>query len=290
MIDINEPNIKEYKHYKIKKKNGKFREISAPNEKLKAEQRLILNNDLKRIKIKKYAKGFFDKRDIIENAKTHEGAHWILNMDLKDFFDTITKEKVYDSLINNNVSENRAEYIAEICTLNGSTPQGAPTSPYLSNIVFKPIDRKIQSLCSEHNCVYTRYADDITLSSKDKDNGFDTLQIIKNSVVSIIQKNGFKVNSKKTRTVGRHRNQEVTGITINDKISPSRKKVNWARGIIHRIEKDIENKTILTMQDLEEKYMPSDVLLGKINFIRHVDSKNEKYYIKLKNIYEQLKS
>lgn len=291
MIDIDKVD-EMYNNHRILKRKGyykyhngkrvwippKYRKIQAPFDELKKEQKRILREELNHIKVSNCAYGFVNNKSIHDNAKAHLGAKWILEIDLKDFFDTITEEMVYKALVNNHVPEEKAKYITRICTRYGKTPQGAPTSPYLSNIVCKPMDRKIKKVCKEFDCKYTRYADDITISTK-KDNGYEILQKIKPKIISIINKHGFKINGNKMHTVGKHRRQSVTGIVINEKLNVSNKDIKNFRAKLHNILMNIKDGNLHTLEELEQKYESINSLYGYANFIYSVNPKKCKKYL-----------
>ena len=300
-----------YRCYRILKRKGyyqhlengnrvwvppKYRNITAPSDELKSEQRKILKETLSKININDRASGFVKDKDIRDNAKEHIGAKWILEVDLKDFFDSITREQVKTSLINNRINSDLAEYISKICTRYGITPQGAPTSPMISNIVCKPLDRKIKELAIKNNCIYTRYADDITISSKDKENGYLILQNIKPKLESLIQLSGFKINKSKTKVVGEHRKQSVTGIVINSsteentKLYPPKKERQIFRATLHNILRDINKGEINSFKELEEKYRSYDKLQGYANFLYQVNPEQcSKYLNQVKLIHAMLR-
>lgn len=280
---------KMYKDYKIPKGNGKYRHIQAPCDELKEEQRKILIEDLSSIKINSCAYGFVNGKNIYSNAKEHLEAKTILELDLKNFFDTITYEQVYNALINNKIDKDRAKYIARVCTRNGATPQGAPTSPQLSNIVCKPMDKKIKDLCINYNCKYTRYADDLTFSSSN-DDSFNILQKLKPKVQSIINNYGFRINGTKTHTVGKHRRQSVTGIVVNQKLNVSNRDIMKFRAKLHNIIKDIKNNELHTFEELEQKYDSINSLQGYANFIYQANkNKCQQYVDQVKEIRKTLK-
>lgn len=275
-----------YREFKIKKKKNKYREIQAPNDELKKEQKRILYSEINDIKVSKNAFGFVSKRNIYDNAKIHLGAKWILELDLKEFFDTVTREQVYNALMNNGLSEEKAEYISYVSTRKGFTPQGAPTSPHITNIVCKPMDKKIDKLCEEFDCTYTRYADDITISSK-SENGFEVLQNIKPKLQSIIMKNGFKINGSKTHTLGKHRQQNVTGIVINETTTIPRKKVMQYRGILHNLEREVmagKYKSLMEIDNFQS-------IQGYLAYLyKSNETKYQKYWDQLERIKLALKN
>lgn len=278
-----------YKEYKIPKGNGKFREIQEPFQELKEEQSKILK-ELNSVKINRCAYGFVEKKDIYKNAKRHMKSNYILELDLKNFFDTIKAEDVYNALINNKFSKERAEYIAKVCTRYGTTPQGAPSSPILSNIVCKPLDRKLKNLSIRNKVIYTRYADDLTFSTKEED-GYNTLQDLKKEAQSIINSYGFDINGSKTHTLCKSRRHSVTGIVVNEKMNVSSKDVRAFRAKLHNIFMDIKDKALVTEKELEAKYNSINELRGYANFIYQANpEKNIKYLNQVKKIQKILSS
>lgn len=296
-----------YRVYKVMKKPGhyetldnghrvyvpaKYRTITAPDETLKREQRRILDEVLSKVKISDRAFGFTQDRDIKSNAHEHIDSQWILEMDLKDFFDTITREHVMTALIRNGIDKCEAEYISDVCTWKGTTPQGAPTSPTLSNIVCKPMDKKLRRLAKENGCIYSRYADDIAISSKDKDNGYAILKGMEGSIESIIQKAGFKLNKQKTQIVGSHRKQSVTGVTVNTKrdVYPSSKLRREVDSLTYRALRDARAGKIQTYHDLERELESYHRMRGKANYLCQINKgQNEKYMKRLEELVEILK-
>jgi len=287
MIDLKKKDTM-YKEYKISKGNGKYRLVQEPFPELKEEQSKIAK-ELSAIKISNCAFGFAENRDIFKNAKRHLGSKYILEMDLKSFFDTITEDHVYQALVNNRVDKERAEYISKVCTRFGVTPQGSPSSPILSNIVCKPLDRKIKTLCIKNQVTYTRYADDLTFSSQSED-GFNLLQDIKKEVQSIVNKYDFSINGSKTRTVTKGRRQSVTGVVVNEKMNSPRKETRVFRAKLHNILIDIKNGDLTSLGDLKYKYESINQLSGYANFLYQANpDKNSKYLNQVKKIRSKLR-
>ena len=203
---------------KIPKKSGGYRELDMPSLEVKYIQRWILDNILDKIRISEYATGFCRNKSIIDNAKIHMGKHCIVNMDIKDFFPTITYEQVFRMFLYFGYTREVSFALAKLCTYNGYLPQGSPASPYLSNIICLKLDARLSALAKKYEADYSRYADDITLSGKK-----DIKSIVK-AVNLIIQDEGFRVNDKKTRILYPHQRQEVTGLLVNgDKIRVCKK-------------------------------------------------------------------
>jgi len=207
-----------YTSFEIPKKNGEKRTIQAPVQQLKNIQ-LRLKAHLEKIfKPHVSASAFIKNRGIVYNAQKHTKKSAILNLDLKDFYDHINfgrvrgvlKAKPYE------LREDTATIIAQLCCLNGTLPQGAPTSPLMSNMVCRSLDRQLSKLAKNQRAYYTRYADDITFSFRtiEQNDIFDATSktIIKDELFNLIEKNGFKINNSKTRIQFSDERQTVTGL------------------------------------------------------------------------------
>jgi len=205
-----------YRAFNIIKKNGKKREIHEPLPSLKEIQLWILNEILEKIKVSPYAKAYVRGRSVKDNARFHKRQKKVLSMDLKDFFPSITFKRVLHVFRMIGYREDVAVMLAHLCCVNDSLPQGAPTSPALSNIITSVLDDKIVEYTKEREIRYTRYADDLTFSGD-----FEEGDLIKN-VERIVRRQGFVVNHKKTRVRRRNQCQEVTGVVVNEKMQVSR--------------------------------------------------------------------
>ncbi|GIO28271.1 hypothetical protein J43TS3_28820 [Ornithinibacillus bavariensis] len=205
--------------------------------------------------------GFIVGRSIKTNASKHVQRNYILNFDLENYFENINFGRVrsmftYYFGFNNTVSSTLAN---TCCHYEGFLPQGASTSPIISNIISYKMDRELSKLAAKNNCIYTRYADDITLSTKSeflqkrialiKDNSVSLSKEINN----IIKKNGFLINDSKTRLSSKYERQIVTGITVNKKLNVNRRYIRRVRSILHCIEKNIDDIEI-AKSIFKEKY------------------------------------
>lgn len=227
-----------YKSFPILKKNGDPRLIQAPRLYLKVIQHYILDCILSTAEISEVAFGFARNRSPSDGAKKHEGCRFLWNIDLKDFFPTISRDKVISVFQNLGYTKQSASWLSAICCLNGRLPQGAPTSPALSNIVFLPVDNLIKHLCISHNIVYSRYADDLSFSSLAPiDEKF------REAVLTIILASDFEINPNKERLVGPCCRREVTGLTVNEKVSIPRHKRREVRALFHQVS---SNPTVFT--------------------------------------------
>ncbi len=273
--------VSHYIHFKMQKKSGGFRLISAPMPALKTAQHWILENILNQTEVHAAAHGFLAEKNIVTNARQHVGAEILINFDLKDFFPSINYKRVKGVFRSFGYSEAIATVLALICTapnteeveLDGKTyfvaagerhlPQGAPTSPMLSNIITRRLDKSLTKIAENLGFRYTRYADDLTFSANDKTADIKKLFA---QVRYIVKAQGLTINEDKTRILRRGRQQEVTGIVVNDKISIERKNLRKFRAVLHQAEnKGLEGLTWGNSPDLIA------ALKGYANFVFMVD-------------------
>lgn len=200
-----------YRQFSIPKKNGGIRIISEPLPNLKEIQKWILENILYNLKVSAYAKAYIPGKSIKDNVRFHRRQKKVLSLDIKSFYDCLTNWMVFQLFMENGYNESVAMMLTGLCCLNGSLPQGAPTSAALSNLLMKKFDEIVGKYCKEKEIRYTRYADDMTFSGD-----FDEVQVIR-----FIRKNlksmGLKLNKNKTRVRKQGQQQEVTGIVVNYK-------------------------------------------------------------------------
>ncbi len=236
-----------YHRYAIPKKTGGMRAISAPKPALARAQRWILDHVLAKLTSEPEAHGFVPGRSIVSNAVPHVGRAVVVNLDLKDFFPTLTFRRVKGLFAKLGYSEHVATVLALLTTepprvaaeLDGKVwgvalgdrvlPQGACTSPAITNAVCRRLDRRLNGLAQKHGFAYTRYADDLTFSGKDR----GKVGLLLKSARAILTDEGFAEHPTKTRVMGRGRRQEVTGLTVNDKIAMSREDRRRLRATLH---------------------------------------------------------
>jgi retron-type reverse transcriptase len=255
-----------YRTYAIKKKANptEYRLLTAPDWNLKRIQLWILRNILIRdSSVSSHAHGFVKNRSIVTNAKAHEGAQWMLCVDLKDFFDNIRKCNVFQYFDSLGYEKSVTTALTSFCTYENHLPQGAPTSPCLSNLIAIEMDTDIQYYCEKNGFVYTRYADDITISSKTK--------IAPNirEVNKIIHKHGFRLNSKKTKLIHQGQKMKVTGLTVGKGVHVPKSFKKAVSRELHFCEKYTPFVHSSTMYP--DKMFYKEWLLGKIQYIRSID-------------------
>jgi retron-type reverse transcriptase len=242
-----------YVRFLLPKKTGGTRLISAPMPRLKAAQAWVLENVLKKVPVHDAAHGFREGRSIVTNARPHVGAGMVVNLDLKDFFPSVLYPRVKGVFVKLGYSEATATVLALLCTepdveeveLDGQRwfvsqgkrrlPQGAPTSPALTNILCRRLDRRLSGAARKLGFVYTRYADDLTFSAQGS-GPHDAGELLR-LVRWVVGQEDFTPHPDKTRVLRRGRQQEVTGVVVNDKPGVDRKTLKRFRALLHQLEK-----------------------------------------------------
>ena len=201
---------RKYTLKKILKKDGTFREIKPPNIKLRGVQRKILDDYLSVVDLPNCVYGLSKNRGVKNNASMHQinAKKHILVLDIKDFFPSISYKEIKNVFKKIGFDADCANCLAKLCTISSCLPQGAPTSPYLSALVFLKIDGQIQSYASKNNLVYTRYFDDITLSGD-----VLTKKMIRH-VEKIIEKTGYILNDTKKEVLTPKETKVITGVVV----------------------------------------------------------------------------
>lgn len=249
---------KEYCYYKkrIPKKDKSERILTVPNLSLKVVQRWILKEILEKIFVSEYAMAFVPRKNgLRENAERHKKNIFLLEMDITNFFGTITEQQVYRLFCNIGYNGKVAGVLANLCTYDDYLPQGAVTSPYIANLVCYHMDARINGYCSRKDIVYTRYADDLTFSSNNR----TLLNKVEKFVKYIVEDEGFLINDKKTRYLSNDVKKTVTGITINDDSIHVDKK--FKRDLRAQIYKSIKSKN----------YEKNSQILGKIAYVNSIE-------------------
>lgn len=291
-----------YEVFQIKKRNGGIRQICAPISGIKRLQKnlsIILNH----LHSPKFcAHGYVKERSIITNAQVHVKKRIVINIDLKDFFPSINFGRVrglfmkYPFNFDNKVST----ILAQICCYDGCLPQGAPSSPVLSNYISHRLDNQLLKFSRKCRVDYTRYADDITFSTNlkelPKEIGIikDNTLFLSSDLTNIIEGNGFAINREKIRFALKNNRQEVTGLIVNECVNLNRKYIRHVRAMIHAWEKfgleeaaiehfekyNYKNKTV-------DNYILSFIkeISGKIGYIGHIKGKENSVY---RNIYKRI--
>ena len=258
------------------------REITAPRREYKDLLR-ELNLELKNYyNPPEFVHGFIDKRSIKSNATPHLSKLKILKIDLSDFFNTIKTEKVTKLFkdLETSLSDEIANKLSRFCSFENKTPQGFPTSPVISNLIFKKLDFELLEIAQKYSLIYTRYADDMVFSS-------DNPQIpseVFNSISELIFSSGFKINQEKIKYKGKHRCQIITGLIVNDRLSLKRNYRRNIRAILYNWEKEGYEATQERYSDTYKRNRragkPAFIhsLRGKIEFVGFIYGKESKIY------------
>lgn len=221
-----------YKTYDLPKKSGGKRKIAQPNRELKAVQSWILRNILDKLSTSPHSKGFDLGTSILQNVQPHKSSNYILSIDLVDFFPSISARKVFGIFNSVGYDKNASHILTTLCTYDGWLPQGAPTSPKLANLICAKLDSRIHGYVGPKDIVYTRYADDITLSSKT----LKKIEKIKHFIGTIISDEDFTVNKSKTKLCGTRAQKKITGLVLSDdSVGIGRIKMREIRSKIHHL-------------------------------------------------------
>ncbi|MBQ7821132.1 MAG: RNA-directed DNA polymerase [Clostridia bacterium] len=254
-----------YRNVELPKKNGGIRHLCVPDDVLKHIQRRITEVMLVHMPISKYAGAYRYGASVIHNASAHLGKKRILKLDISKFFDSVlysqVKEYAFPEII---FSEKVRVLLSILCYYKESLPQGAPSSPAISNIIMRQFDEKVGAWCEERSISYTRYCDDMTFSGD-----FDANDV-KKLVERELGKYGFYLNPVKTKTVTSDHRQSVTGIIVNEKLSlPSeyRRKLRQELYYCRRYGVDAHMERI-GVSGSAGSYLSR--LLGKVNYVLSV--------------------
>lgn len=306
-----------YRQFKIKKKSGGFRQIAAPRNRSFMMLLQSVNEILKAIYTPSdYAMGFTEKRSVVTNAAVHRNQNYVFNIDLKDFFPSVEQGRVMKRLTLEpfNFSPQIALLISGLCSMRVKReqpletkqhdldkqfmyvlPQGAPTSPIITNTVCDTLDRRLAGLAKRFGIRYTRYADDITFSSMHyvySKNG----EFIK-ELARIINAQGFVINEAKTRLQKLGSRQEVTGIVVSDKLNVTKKYVREIRSLLYIWDKygySAAMSRFFPKYKAEKGHIKkgnpelTNVLEGKLMYLKMVKGDEDFVYVRLYTKFQEL--
>lgn len=299
-----------YTKFSIPKKDGTLREIYSPKGEVS-----VLQNKLKLLLEESFnphhkAFGFIKNKNFISNASNHVRKKFVLNLDLENFFESISFGRVRQMFIAYfKLDPKVATTLANVCChYNGFLPQGASTSPIISNIITKPLDKELTELAKKCTLTYyTRYVDDITFSTNN-DNipnqlaklNIDNSAELAPSLIKIINKNGFKINEKKVRIQSSKGHQEVTGITVNKKVNINRRYIKNLRATIYSFLSNMSSPDI-PLDIFKEEYKKKKgkpsirtldqafrIIKGRILHVSHIKGKKNTVFLKLATDYNQM--
>ncbi|WP_195919006.1 retron Ec67 family RNA-directed DNA polymerase/endonuclease [Lactococcus lactis] len=269
-----------YTEIEIPKKNGGVRKISIPQNQLKSVhqevlkflQKIYKNSDLATV----FSHGFEKNKSIITNAQVHKNKRIVLNMDLEDFFYSFHFGRIRGFFKNNKffkMTHEEATVLSNLICYKGVLPQGAATSPIMTNMICHFMDLKLQHVAKKHKCSYTRYADDLTFSTNNKNTVENYKELIKD-IKTQINKAGFKINDDKTRLQSKENSQRVTGLVVNKKVNVSHyyyKKTRAMAESLYKTGKFYINDQEGDIKQLEGRFS----FIDQLNFANNIQGKKD---------------
>ncbi|RWO94618.1 MAG: RNA-directed DNA polymerase [Mesorhizobium sp.] len=275
-----------YVYFTIPKKSGTRRLITAPTSRLKYVQGQLtellgkIEAELEGRRTTKYcvlSHGFKKGFSIVTNADVHRNRRHVFNADLRDFFPSINFGRVYGFFQkdrNFNLSPKIATIIAQIACHDNQLPQGSPCSPVISNLIAHMLDIKLNRIASAGHCSYTRYADDLTFSTNEKDFPPWIARLVRGShdkwvagdlLLERIYRSGFSLNEAKTRMQHRNSRQDTTGLIVNQKLNVRNEYYKLARAMCHQLFTDG-----FCYAGRDRAYVPDTNLEGMMAFIYQI--------------------
>ena len=275
-----------YKTFLVRKRDGGFREIDAPKPALKYLQEKIASALIEVMPVRQIAKGYVPGRSIYDHAKVHRTKRWVVLVDLKQFFPSINFGRVLGLLRSApfNLEQEVAVAVAQLCTKAGALPQGAPSSPVISNLICRKLDRQLLELAKNAGCSVSRYADDICLSTNRRQVSKSICEILPEhgwvpgvGLKQVISSNGFEINISKFRvTMGRER-KLVTGLVVNRGVSVPRRWKDELRSSLHVVSKYGELRGAEIISQWNSGFFRGDgsnalrTIKGKLNYLDWID-------------------
>ncbi|MCZ2083373.1 MAG: reverse transcriptase family protein [Flavobacteriales bacterium] len=261
-----------YREFSIPKRNGGERLISSPYPTLAYIQKLILDKFLNHLEVSPKAFAYVKNKNAIMHAKYHCKSNELLTLDITNFFPSITRQHVFNIFSSIGLTDSHSNYLSLLCTLDNKLPQGACTSPILSNIIFLPVDRRLDKLAASYGLVYSRYADDLAFS------GHKVSKSIIGLIKVILGDYGFEVNKNKTKLKLDGYKKILTGVSISNKELKAPKKFKrQLRAEIYELEKFKDN--LFGMSNFTP--VTYEKILGKLNYLLQVEPENKYALTKL---------
>lgn len=226
-----------YREVHIPKSNGGTRRLEIPDDNTMAMQRRILHQLLAKLKSHPAAAGFETGRSIVDAAAPHTNKRIVIRIDIEKFFESTSAERVGEYFRYIGWDDSAVQFLLTMTTHDGHLPQGAPTSPKLSNLANARVDAALLKVAERFHGHYSRYADDITLSfnfrSGRKARGI--VQIVRR----VLLQAGYRMNSRKTRIMRRHQRQHVMGLTVNEHVALPRRRRRQLRAARHQLSRGL---------------------------------------------------
>ena len=278
-----------YKRITLRKKNGGTRVIHAPDSQLKYMQMNILRNILSKIEVSPYATAYVKGKRLQDNAAPHIRHRYLLKMDVTDFFGSITFLEVISAAFPSKMYPAQiGAMLTSLCCLGDVLPQGAPTSPALSNIVMRNFDDILGSWCQKRGITYTRYCDDLIFSAD------RPLYGVYCKATELLEARGFQVNEKKTTFVTNASSQRVTGLAVNEKVSiPKEYKRQLRQELYYALKFGLENsilhgnKTNYVFDGVPDAGGYYAHLSGKLQYVLQIEPHNAWFADAAQRLYEK---
>ncbi len=289
LFELSKNAKKHYRTIRLLKKSGGVRIINSPDSNLKYAQSRILKNILEFIEISPFATAYIKGKRLADNATPHTNHMFLLKMDITDFFGSITFFQVVSTAFNSKrFPPQIGAMLTSLCCLDDVLPQGAPTSPMLSNIVMKNFDDIIGNWCKKRNISYTRYCDDLTFSAD------VPLFNVYLKVKDMLEERGFEVNESKTKFITNSSSQRVTGLTVNKKVSiPKEYKRQLRQDVYYAIKFGladsvlIGNKTDYMVCRVPDVHRYYNHLVGKMRYVLQIEPENAWFREAVKKLEKQ---
>jgi len=259
-----------YKKYRITKASGGFRIINEPLPSLKDVQVWILGNLLNKVVVSRFAKAYIKGQNLKQNLVFHKNQRFVVSLDIENFFTSIKRRSVEEIFSSLGYSAMISNFLGKLCCLDDCLPQGASTSPYLSNLYLLNFDEIIGEYCLNNHIRYSRYADDMTFSGNDI-NLNELLTTVKLNLTQL----GLSLNNDKTKVMRSDQRQIVTGIIVNDKIQVPRIKRKEIRQEVYYIKTKGLYEHLRFIESKKANYL--DHLLGKINFVLQINPTDKEF-------------
>lgn len=289
------PEAQRYTAFKIPKRRGGERIIEAPRPDLRLLQQRFLEVLQEVYDSPSCVHGFTKGRSIVTGASPHCGRRYVFNVDIRRFFPSINFGRVLGLFESDPLKIPRAGAVclAQLCCHRNALPQGAPTSPIISNMICRRLDRQLTRIARVYYCTYTRYADDITISKRrgvfPQEIGYindDGVSCVGKRIRDVLGSNGFEINTEKVRLQTNTDRQMVTGVTVNAKPNIKRQSIRQIRAMIHAWEKygreaaDADHATKFYRRRWRRGGIPSiqSVIRGKLDFVKMVRGAGDPVY------------
>lgn len=299
------PDGARYRHFEIPKRTGGMRPIHAPIGLIRQLQDKLLADFTALYRAHPNAHGFIETRSVATNAADHTGKRWVLNVDLEGFFPSVNFGRIRGLFMKPpfGMGAPAASIVAQIVTYRNGLPQGAPTSPVLSNFIAATLDRRLLRLARQNRLNYSRYADDITLSTnlaqfppaiatREPIEGGGYKVTAGDALEQAIRLSGFSINEKKVRLQGHHFHQSVTGLCVNRRVNVDRKRIRQLRAMLHAWRKfGVESAAwehFRKYRGLGDKKPPNrpdkafrNIVYGHLSFVKMVRGSDDPLFLKL---------